>query len=69
MSWLNGHRNGHDHSHIDPGTGRNKRDKSPNRTRDGRNVASPERSNGRIKDRKASADKIKIERALRKRGR
>lgn len=59
MSWFT-------NSHIDRGTGRNKRDKSP--VREVR-TASPERRNGRIIDRKASADKMKIERAIRRRSR
>ena len=45
MGWLNGKRNGHDHSHIDPATGRNKRDKSPVR---GRGMT---RQNGKVVDR------------------
>lgn len=52
--------------HIDTSTGRNKRDKSPVREE---RPASPERWNGRILDRKASADKMQIERALRRRSR
>jgi hypothetical protein len=31
MSWFNGHFNGHKYSHIDPSTGRNKRDKCTTR--------------------------------------
>jgi hypothetical protein len=65
MGWLNGHYNGHKHSHIDPATGRNKRDN----TRRQDLSQSPRRQNGRIADRKASADKMAIERYLRKRGR
>ena len=38
MSWFTGkqykHKSGHKSSRIDPSTGRNKRDKSPLRTRD-----------------------------------
>lgn len=58
MSWFK-------NTHIDPSTGRNKRD---NLRRAHRGLA-PKRWNGRIVDRKASADKMKIERALRRRGR
>lgn len=50
MSWLSGHR----HSHIDPGTGRNKRDKSPLRTREtGSRGGGVPRRNGRAIDRAA----------------
>ena len=45
MGWLNGKRNGHKHSHIDPATGRNRRDKSPLRAREqGRGGGVPRRN-------------------------
>ena len=57
MSWLNGHRNGHSHSHIDPATGRNKRDKSPLRTRaTGKRGGGVPRANGKAVNRKAWRD-------------
>jgi hypothetical protein len=65
MSWRNGRRNGHDHSHIDPATGRNKRD---NTRREDRSQ-SPKRWDGKIVDRAASARKMKVERAQRRRSR
>jgi hypothetical protein len=52
--------------HINRATGRNKRDKSP--VRDDK-PASPERWDGKIVDRAASARKMGVERALRRRGR
>jgi hypothetical protein len=52
------------HSHIDPATGRNKRDNTRREHK-----ASPRRQNGRIVSRAASARKQRTERALRRRGR
>jgi hypothetical protein len=65
MSWRNGRWNGHDHSHIDPATGRNRRDN----TRREDFSQSPERWDGKIVDRAASARKMKVERAQRRRSR
>lgn len=61
MSWFK-------NSRIDPSTGRNKRDKSPLREPTG---MQPRRTigTGRITDRAASARKMRVERAMRKRGR
>ena len=58
MSWFK-------NSHIDPATGRNKRD---NLRREHRGLA-PKRWNGRIVDRAESGRKMRVERALRRRGR
>lgn len=52
--------------HRDTSTGRNKRDKSP--LREDRK-ASPQRSAGHIASRAASARKMTVERALRRRSR
>jgi hypothetical protein len=69
MSWLNGRRNGHNHSHIDPATGRNKRDNTRRHREDCDWSQAPKRRDGKIADRKASARKMKVERAQRRRAR
>lgn len=58
MSWFTGkqhaHSGGRKSSRIDPSTGRNKRDKSPNRTRDtGSRGGGVPRRNGKAVDRAA----------------
>jgi hypothetical protein len=52
--------------HIDRSTGQNKRVKVTQRDH---TAQTPERWGGRIKDRAASAKKMKVERALRRRAR
>ena len=52
--------------HIDRSTGQNKRVKVTQRDHTDQ---TPKRWGGRIADRKASADKMQVERALRRRGR
>lgn len=56
----------HKHSHIDPATGRNKRDTLPPVGEPSTGMA-PRRRNGRIADRAASARKMSVERKLRRR--
>jgi hypothetical protein len=46
MGWFNGRHDGHKHSHIDPATGRNKRDNTRRTTFGG-----PPRQNGRVTSR------------------
>jgi hypothetical protein len=54
--------------HINPATGRNKRDKLPPVGVPSTGMR-PVRRNGKILDRAASQRKLKVERELRKRGR
>ena len=58
MSWFK-------NSHIDPATGRNKRDN----TRRELHGMAPRRWNGRIVDRAESGRMMRVERALRRRSR
>ncbi len=60
----------HKHSHIDPATGRNKRDNTRRFEDDSYDAGQkPRRRNGRIADRAESARQLGVGRALRRRAR